>query len=875
MPPSPPAILGPVSECSRAVRVMGQSSGARVRVYVDADPVPVGDQQVGWADALVVVDASRLSPGGHLRATQEVGGQESARSPAGQPVEAAVNGPVVLPYPLINCAQSLYVQGCSPGARLEVWQASRLLGRATAAGADAWITFEPGERVAPGFGVEVRQRVCTNATAETTFSVAALPAPTRDGRRMHPPSIVEPLEECVRLVPVRGIVPGAVLRMRRDGGTVFDGSVPHDAVDVLVPAMSTGEVFDVEQALPRCELLPADPVRAEVVALTALPRPRLDGPICAGPHQVTLSRLKPGATVVLLADGTEIGRWEAGAASMPVDLDVPVPAALTARQELCGIVSPASRPYFAASARSGRWFRAEDDQGDDLLARSFAIHVALARTGDIVIFSGDQHSSAQHEADPQDIDHCELFDCASLTLRKIDAPSTDVFCSGHAFLPDGRLLVAGGTEEWLIPRPPEGEPVEHHVEHFPGLPTAWIFNPNPDDDGRHWSRTVPMRAGRWYPSLLTLPNGAVLALSGHPNGSDARHNNNSMETWAGGRWTHLGDSAEIQSQDRELSYLYPRIVGGPRGDVFSATPVLPADPALPRTSASWMPGTGVTWQRNAAPPSGGWGRYDGFATPATLLPLLEEEDFRFQVLRAGDVGATSGWLADLGIPAAPVGVPTWTRLGSRSPQANGRARVNSTIVLLASGEVLVCGGVEDPAQDSTAVAPPELLVPGTGGWTWDQGRFAEATVPRNYHSTALLMPDGRVFTGGGNINSRPGGVEVRRLEVEVYEPWYVCRPRPRIVGAPPAVRSGQRLLVDVRGPGRVTRLALVRCGSTTHGFNFDQRYVGLVAEEVSTGRHLAHVPAPAVAVPGYYLLFAVTDEGVPSAGVFVRVDRPG
>jgi hypothetical protein len=110
--------------------------------------------------------------------------------------------------------------------------------------------------------------------------------------------------------------------------------------------------------------------------------------------------------------------------------------------------------------------------------------------------------------------------------------------------------------------------------------------------------------------------------------------------------------------------------------------------------------------------------------------------------------------------------------------------------------------------------------------------------------------------------------------VEVYEPWYVCRPRPRIVGAPGAVRSGARLVVDVRGPGRISRLALVRCGSATHAFNPDQRYVGLRAEEVAPGRHLARVPAPAVAVPGYHLLFAVTEEGVPSAGVFVRVDRP-
>lgn len=870
MPPSPPAILGPVSECSRAVRVMGQSSGARVRVYVDADPVPVSDQRVDWADAFVTVDRSRLSPGRLLRATQEVAGQEGDRSPAGQRVEPAVNGPVVLPYPLFNCAQSLYVRGCCPGARLEVWQSGSLLGRADAVGDDAWIAFDPGERVSPGSAVEVHQRVCTSSASESTFSVAPLPAPTQDGRRMYPPAIVEPIEECVRLVQVTDIVPGAVLRMSRDGGTIFDQSVPLDAVDIRVPAMRTGERFEVEQTLPLCELLPADPIRAEVVPLTALPRPRIDGPVCAGPHLVTISRLKPGATVILLADGSEIGRWEAGATSMPVDVDVPVPAALTARQELCGIVSPASRPYHAASARSGRWFRVEDDTGDDLLAHSFAIHAALARTGQIVIFSGDQHSADQHRANPQDIDHCELFDCATLTRRTIDAPSTDVFCSGHAFLPDGRLLVAGGTEKW---REQEEEGPDH-VHHFPGLPTTWIFDPSPDDEGRHWSRADPMRAGRWYPTLLTLSDGRVLALSGHPEVADAvRHNNNSLETYSGGRWTYLGDSVEIESNVSR--YLYPRIVGGPRGEVFSATPVLPEDVGLPGRSASWMPGSGTTWQRNAGPPTGGWGRYDDFYTPATLLPLLEEEEFRFRVLRAGDAGATSGWVCDLGTPDAPDGSPTWTRLAARSAEANGRLRLNSNIVLLASGDVLVTGGVEDAGQDGTAVHQPELLARGPGGWGWDAGAFAAATVPRNYHSTALLMPDGRVFTGGGSVDSAQGGPAVRRLEIEIYEPWYVCRPRPRIVGSPLTVRSGQRLVVDARGPGPIARLALVRCGSTTHGFNSDQRYVGLVPDEIAAGRYAARVPAPAVAVPGYYLLYAVTDEGVPSAGVFVRIDRPG
>jgi len=878
VPPSAPAILGPVSECSPTVRVMGQFSGSRVRIYADGDPVPLGDQQVDWADSQVAVDRSRLAAGQRLRATQQLDEQEGGRSPDGQLVEDAVNGAVALPYPVYICAQSVHVGGCSPGARLEVWQSGSPKGRVDAVGDQAWIDLDPGERVQPGSAVEVRQQICTSPTAVSTFSVAPLPPPTVDGRTLAAPVIVEPLEECVRLVPVTGIVPGAVLTVRREGTTIFDAPVPHDAVNVRVDALRTGELFEVEQAMPLCEMTPAGLTSAEVRPLTALPRPGIDGPVCAGPHQLSISRLKPGATVILLADGAEIGRWEAGAETMPVDVDVPVPASLTVRQELCGIVSPPSRAYSAASGRSGRWFRVEDAAGGDLLAHAFAIHVALVRTGEIVVFSGDQHSAAQHEANPQDIDHCELYDCAAQTLRTIDAPSTDVFCSGHAFLPDGRLLVAGGTEKWKIPEPREREPREpreHHATHFPGLPTAWTFDPRPGADGRHWKRAAPMRGGRWYPTLVTLSDGAVLALSGHPQDADqTRHNNNSMETFAGGAWTLLGDSPDIDSETSR--YLYPRVVGGPRGEVFSATPTRWADPRLPRVSASWTPGTGVQWERNAMPPAGqGWGPYDEFSMPAALLPLLEEEGFRFRVLRAGAAGDVSAWVADLGTPDAPEPAPRWTALGSRSAQAAGRGRWHSNAVLLPSGEVLVCGGVENPEADATAVLQPELLVHGAAGWAWDAGGFAPATVPRNYHSTALLMPDGRVFTGGGNIDAAQGGADVRRLQVEVYAPWYTCRRRPRIVGAPSTVRPGQRLEVDVRGgDGPITRLALVRCGSATHGFNPDQRYLGLVAEETAQQHYVAQVPGSTVAVPGYYLLHACTADQVPSAGVFLRVDGP-
>ncbi|MGX2993371.1 galactose oxidase-like domain-containing protein [Streptomyces sp. JNUCC 64] len=851
---------------------MGQTPSARVRIYLDDEPVPIGDAPVDWADTFIAIHPSRLVPGSTIRATQEIGGQESPRSPAGEVVEESINGNVRIPDPIYACAQAVHLTGCSPGADLRVSQGGVLLGGGTAVGDEATITFLALKRVKSGPGVEVTQRVCSNSFQYPTMSGPPVDPPQQN-EGLYPPVIVKPLLECTTLVEVAGLVPGATLRLFRDGAPVFNAPIAHETVRVRLPRLKLGQKYEALQELPLCVLRSGNPGRATVEKLDSLAPPRIDGPLCATPHKVLLGRLTPGATVILLADGTEIGRWEAGAPSMPVDVGIPVGATLNARQELCGVISPTSRGYRATSVRRGRWFRVEDENGGDLPARSFAIHTALVHTGKIVIFSGDQHNRAQLVANPQDINHCELFDCDTLTLRKIDAPSSDVFCSGHAFAPDGRLLVAGGTEKW------REDAAAPHGAHFSGLSRAWTFDPLPED-GRYWRGAEDMRGGgRWYPTLLTRPNGAVLALSGHPEEADlVRHHNNTMESWRGGNWEDHGETAAIDTSFEAASYLYPRLFSGPRGEVFSATPMAAESgvpPHVPRRSASWS-GTGTDWKRNGSPPpgGGGWGAYDDFYTPATLLPLMEEDGFRFQVLRAGDIGTDSGWVIDLGTPSDPVSAPTWQRLGDRSAQADGRARFNSNLVLLPSGDVFLCGGVTDVEDDGSAVKAPELLIRTPDGWKWDPSPFREARFARNYHSTALLMPDGRVFTGGGNIDSEPGGEEHRRLELEIYEPWYVCRPRPRILNAPKSIGPGGNLRVDVRGPGPITQLALVRCGSTTHGFDSDQRYIGLKAEPGGPGWYRATIPDRVVAVPGYYLLFACRQDAdglVPSQGDFLRI----
>ncbi|MFI4990509.1 MAG: galactose oxidase-like domain-containing protein [Solirubrobacterales bacterium] len=851
MPVGAPAILGPVSTCSEIVRVVGHLEGSTLEVLQDG--VVLGSlASAPGGDAAVAIDRSRLQVGHTLLATQRaVSGERSGPSPKGVAVEQPLNGPVGLPYPTYQCAESFVVTGCSPGATIEIMQSNKVIASGTAVGDIARVFLASGASVS-SHRVDVRQILCNGDSRMTNFA-EPVPAPTVDGRHLPIPLFVARVQRCQTAVRLDGIVPGARVTLGRGGQTIFDGSVPDSRVNVRLGALEENEELTVLQALPRCELQSAEG-KVTVAPLADLTPPRLDGPLCKGPRRIDVSRLEPGAIVKVFADGQELGEWQTAEDHLVIDLAIPANATVTATQALCEKLSPPSRPY-ALGSGAGRWFLAEDATGGDMKANAFAIHAALMRTGKIVMFSGDQHF------DQENIAHvfgpCELLDCETLSLETVDAPLTDVFCCGHAVMPDGRLLVAGGTEHF----PKSDGP---HADHFPGLADTWIFNPIPDPGENHWRHLAPMRHGRWYPTLLALLDGRVLALSGHPEESSTTpHINSDMEVNDGTRWTFLGDSVDLSAPD--FDHFYPRVYVGPSGEVFSATALISQD-GQPGTSGRWRPGSGnVDWEHLSPPIKGQWEGRDSYAYPGTLLPMFEQEDpqssFRFFLLIAG---VAVPWIADLGTPTHPIDKPEWEPFGTR------RERLHSTLVSLADSDVMLMGGVGKHDDDSTAVKEPELLSWTGNAWGWGSGPRPKAAIPRGYHTTTLLMPDGRVFVAGSNVNGSPGPPAVRRLEVEIFAPWYCCADRPRIIAAPREIDTGQeRFEVDVRG-GEIARFTLVRGGSSTHSFNPDERHISLIARKGEEGSYWARVPPHPVIVPGWYLLFAVTDYNVPSEAVWIR-----
>src|SRR4029453_13457497 len=168
--------------------------------------------------------------------------------------------------------------------------------------------------------------------------------------------------------------------------------------------------------------------------------------------------------------------------------------------------------------------------------------------------------------------------------------------------------------------------------------------------------------------------------------------------------------------------------------------------------------------------------------------------------------------------------------------------------------------------EAGAVLSAELWDPRSEVWT----TMASMQVPRIYHSTAVLLPDGRVLSGGSGFQQESGASGTNRLDAEIYSPPYLFRgARPRITSAPPAVGYGQNFTVQTPDTG-ITQVSWVGLSSTPQPYNRGQRFSPLSFSAIPGG---LNVTAPAnanLAPPGHYMLF-ILKNGVPSVAKIVRI----
>jgi galactose oxidase len=158
---------------------------------------------------------------------------------------------------------------------------------------------------------------------------------------------------------------------------------------------------------------------------------------------------------------------------------------------------------------------------------------------------------------------------------------------------------------------------------------------------------------------------------------------------------------------------------------------------------------------------------------------------------------------------------------------------------------------------------PEEFDPSTNTWS----RMATMAIPRTYHSVALLLPDGRVFAGGGGLC---GTCTVNHADAEIFSPPYLFKgARPTISSAPGSVIYAQNF--NVKASNDVTQFSLVRLSSVTHSVNTDQRFKRVNFTK-NGGNYTLNLQSNAnITPPGYYMLFALNNQGVPSVSKIMKV----
>jgi galactose oxidase-like protein len=441
-------------------------------------------------------------------------------------------------------------------------------------------------------------------------------------------------------------------------------------------------------------------------------------------------------------------------------------------------------------------------------------------------------------------------DVAGANSQDIFYSTTDLFCSGHSFLPDGRLFAAGGSVFGTAEL---------------GTAATTIFEANPQPSPSPLATSGPtMTNGRWYPSTVTLGNGETAILSGiHCAVGQQTPCQNYEFNLIPEVLNQAGTSLRSLSTAQMFLPLYPRVHLAADGRVFVAGPNSPS---------RWLNTAGT----------GSWG--------TTTKPYFHSGYPWFITDR--DSGSSVMYDVDKVMLAGGGNPPTnlCETIDLKGEAGNWEAtdamqypRRHLNLTILADGKVLATGGTQGPGFDDScsynAVLAAELWNPwdGTGTWT----TLASMSNRRQYHSVAVLLIDGRVLVGG-NTGSDPTSEDCKAnnpvYQQEIFSPPYLFNPdgtpatRPTVSYAPDVVYYNSQFLVTAPNAISIDKVTMVRLSSVTHSFNMNQRINHLTFSHVGNGLRI-NTPADGnVCPPGHYMLFLINNAGVPSVAKIIKIE---
>jgi len=418
--------------------------------------------------------------------------------------------------------------------------------------------------------------------------------------------------------------------------------------------------------------------------------------------------------------------------------------------------------------------------------------------------------------DTAEVTTASIFNPLTGTFEDAGYSGHNMFCAGISMLPDGRIFLAGGGVS---------------------VSSVSVFEDN------RFREIESMAMSRWYPTSTTLASGQVLTSLGTTVSGNS-------ELWTDGYGWQMLDNVDLNSALQFPYYYrdwYPALNVAPDGSLFHPGPNnemfsinLDQDTAYTAHGPREVGGkdrlynTTVFYDIGKMLVAGG-GQFDAKATALTI---------------------------DLNGPAPVV--------EAAEPMSHERTMQNS--VVLPNGEVLVIGGNSSGIQfsDEGSVLTPEIWNPETKQWR----EAAPHQAPRNYHSTALLMQDGRVISMGGGLC---GACRSNHQNGEIFEPPYLFdasgepATRPEITNAPAIAKAGDALTLT--GSDDIVKFNMVRLVAVTHHHATDQRLVPVSFNKVTAGNYELELNANSnVLIPGYYWIFGLDQNGVPSTGHQIQVE---
>jgi hypothetical protein len=450
-----------------------------------------------------------------------------------------------------------------------------------------------------------------------------------------------------------------------------------------------------------------------------------------------------------------------------------------------------------------------------------AVHMVLLDTGKVLEWTmhyvklpGDSYQSLQAIA--------SVYDPVTRKAKRVDPPvDNNIFCGYATTLSNGDVLVVGGID------PDDGYSGQ-------GVPIVLIFDPV----ALTWTIAPSMHQGRWYPSVVHLADGRDVAIGGHLGGKRNAPNYD-VEAFPA---TGIGPQVVAQYKVGAGEDMYPSEFQLPNGQIFS----------IVSKATNYI--NPVTWKITNGP---ALVAHQYTYPNGTILPITPGGDFQIQLTGGRSGGPQTSWGATTTSERIDMSstTPAWQ---AKTPLP--QARTNTNTVLLPDGTMLMVGGNQS-GNFSLGTYQALQYIPSTDTWNV----MAAQTKRRAYHSTAVLMPDGSVLSGGDNGGGVGGGAAL-----ETYSPPYMfSTARPQITSAPTTATRGTTMNVTTNVP--VQTLELIAPGAATHATDLEQRLVQLAITTSTPNTYVATLPADNTLPPGPYMLFAVDAHGVPSVATWVMV----